>query len=70
MPVCNICIGERIKIYRAENQLSQRAFGRLLGVTAQAVCKWESKICYPDITFLPELAQLFGCRIDDFFAEK
>ncbi len=49
--------------------MSQSEFGRLLGVTAQAVCKWENEICYPDIILLPYLAELLHCRIYDFFYE-
>ena len=65
-----ISISEKIKEYRRQNELSQEAFGALLGVSAQAVCKWERDLCYPDITVLPSLARLLGCRIDDFFDEK
>ena len=39
----------------------------MLGVSAQAISKWEREECYPDITFLPELAALLLCRVDDFF---
>lgn len=62
-----ILISEKIRSYRRENSLSQNDFGKLLGVSAQAVCKWENGICYPDITFLPHLARIIGCPIDEFF---
>ena len=48
--------------------MSQSAFGQLLGVSAQAVSKWEKELCYPDITLLPSLASIVGCTIADFFA--
>ena len=64
---CGINIAERVKKYRTDNELSQRRFGSLVGVTGQAVCKWESGECYPDITLLPVLAYMIGCNIDDFF---
>ncbi len=67
MTVCKISISEKIRLYRAENNVSQSEFGRLMGVSPQAVYKWEKEICYPDITFLPTLASLIGCMIDDFF---
>lgn len=38
-----------------------------MGVSPQAVYKWEKEICYPDITFLPTLASLIGCTVGDFF---
>ena len=65
-----ISISEKIKDYRRKNYLSQEAFGRLVGVSAQAVSKWEKEICYPDITVLPDLADIIGCQIDDFFPRQ
>ena len=63
-----ITISEKIIDYRQRNRLSQGEFGRLIGVSAQAVSKWEHELCYPDITLLPSLAGLIGCMIDDFFS--
>ena len=62
-----ITIAERIKLYRDEKRLTQSAFGKMIGVSAQAIYKWEKGICYPDILFLPCLAQILNCKIDDFF---
>lgn len=70
MTVSQIFIAKKIKEYRASEGLSQSDFGRLLGVSAQAVCKWENEICYPDIVLLPSLAELLHCRIDDFFQKS
>ena len=67
MTAYRITIAEKIKAYRKENRLSQKEFGRLIGVSAQAVCKWEQNTCYPDIIFLPGLARLLECTTDDFF---
>lgn len=67
MTACRISISEKIKKYRAENNISQSEFGRIIGVSPQAVYKWEKGICYPDITTLPILAELIGCGIGDFF---
>jgi len=65
----HITIAERIKAYRSENNLSLKEFGKLIGVSAQAVCKWEQNTCYPDIIFLPHLARILGCTADDFFEQ-
>ncbi|MBR6557562.1 MAG: helix-turn-helix transcriptional regulator [Clostridia bacterium] len=65
-----ITISEKIKAYRAKNNLTQEAFGALLGLSPQAVSKWERTECYPDITILPDLADLFGCSVNDFFEDK
>ena len=62
-----ITIAEKIKKYRLENGLTQRDFGKLLGVSAQAISKWEREECYPDIIFLPEIADILSCKINDFF---
>ena len=67
MPIYRITVADKIKAYRKENRLSQKEFGKLIGVSAQAVCKWEQNICYPDIIFLPHLARILECRTDDFF---
>ncbi len=62
-----IIIDQKIKDYRKSHKLTQGEFGELLGISPQAVSKWERLECYPDITFLPELAKMFGCSVDDFF---
>ncbi len=40
----------------------------MIGVSTQAVCKWEKQICYPDIMLLPHLARILECQTDAFFA--
>lgn len=67
MPIYHITIAERIKAYRNENNLSLKEFGKLIGVSAQAVCKREQNTCYPDIIFLSHLARILNCSTDDFF---
>ena len=62
-----VIVSEKIKEYRKENHLTQEEFGKLLGVSAQAISKWERKECYPDITFLPDIASLLCCSINEFF---
>lgn len=65
-----IIIDQKIKDYRKAHKLTQEAFGALLGISPQAVSKWERTECYPDITFLPELARMLECRVDDFFVAR
>ena len=69
-PVYNITIAEKIIKYRRGNKLTQKEFGKLIGVSAQAVYKWEKNICYPDIIFLPHLARILSCSTDDFFEKQ
>lgn len=65
----HITIADKIKAYRNENNISLKKFGKLIGVSAQAVSKWERNTCCPDIVFLPQLARILGCTTDDFFEQ-
>ncbi len=60
-------IGRNIKILRQKNGLTQEALAERLGITYQAVSKWETDANTPDIAFLPELAEIFGTSIDALF---
>lgn len=62
-----LSVSEKIIAYRTKNKLTQKVLGDHLGVSAQAVSKWERCQSYPDITLLPALARLIGCQIDEFF---
>ncbi|WP_114384323.1 helix-turn-helix domain-containing protein [Paenibacillus prosopidis] len=55
---------DRIKTLRLERNMTQQELGDLLGVTAQAVSKWETGLSTPDITVLPQISKLFSCSID------
>ena len=63
----SILIAEKIKEYRRKNSMTQEEFGQIIGVSPQAISKWERGECYPDITFLPELAEILACDVSDFF---
>ena len=60
-------IGNRIAQLRQEKGLTQEALAQQLGVTNQAVSKWESDQCCPDVALLPRLADLFGITLDELF---
>ena len=60
-------MNENIKTLRLQKRLSQEALGELLGVSAQAVSKWEQGLTSPDISLLPALAECFGVTIDSLF---
>ena len=68
MTVKRIIVSQKIRSFRRENRLTQEQFAIGLGVSAQAISKWEREECYPDITFLPTLADVLGCTVNDFFA--
>lgn len=58
-------LGKRIAANRKRLGLTQEKLAEQLGVTAQAVSKWEHDQSCPDIIMLPKLAELFGVTTDD-----
>ena len=60
-------IGTRIKSLRLTASMTQEQLAQRLGVSAQAVSKWESGTNMPDILLLPELSVIFGVSIDELF---
>ena len=63
-------LGERIAQYRKQKGLTQDALAKLLDVTNQAVSKWESDQCCPDIQLLPKLADVFEISVDALFGRE
>ena len=45
-------IGEVIRKYRKEKEMTQEQMARGLGVTASAVNKWENHAAYPDLSLI------------------
>ena len=62
-----IKLGERIKELRQRDGRTQDALAEELGVTAQAVSRWEKGICYPDMEVIPSIANYFNVSIDVLF---
>ena len=60
-------IGTTIAALRREKGLTQDALAAQLGVSAQAVSKWENGLSCPDILMLPEIAEYFGVSVDALF---
>jgi len=63
-------LGQKIAQQRKAKGLTQEALAEALGVTAQAVSKWENDLTCPDITLLPKLAQLLETSIDALLANE
>lgn len=61
-------IGTNIRALRLRRELTQEQVAQQLGVTYQAVSKWENGANTPDIALLPEIAALFGVTIDALFS--
>ena len=57
-------LGKRIIAHRKRLSMTQDRLAEQLGVTAQAVSKWENDQSCPDITMLPKLAGIFGISVD------
>ena len=60
-------IGKNIAKYRKAKGFTQEELGTKLGVTNQAVSKWESEVSMPDIMLLPEIATVLNITLDDLY---
>ena len=60
-------IGKNIAKYRKALGLTQEELGVKLGVTNQAVSKWESGVSMPDIMLLPEIAAALDISLEDIY---
>lgn len=63
-------LGEKIAEKRRVRGMTQEEVAEKLGVTAQAVSKWENNNAFPDITLLPRLAELFDTTIDELMSRE
>ena len=57
-------VGNQIAILRKEKGLTQMELGERLGVSFQAVSKWERGETLPDTAILPDLAEILGTSVD------
>ncbi len=63
-------LGEKISEYRKNLGMTQENLAEKLGVSAQAVSKWENNVSCPDINMLPALANIFGITVDELLQEE
>lgn len=61
----NSNLAENLKKIRKENNLSQEDLASILGVSRQAISKWESKVSYPEMDKIVLLCKKFDLNIDD-----
>ncbi len=61
-------IGQIIRKYRKDKNMTQEEMANRLGVTAPAVNKWENGVSFPDITLLAPIARLLGITVDELLS--
>lgn len=60
-------LGTNIRALRLRDGRTQEEVAASLGVSPQAVSRWEKSICYPDMELIPSIANYFGVSIDELF---
>lgn len=60
-------LGKKIKQLRLNKGVTQEILANALGVTYQAVSRWENETTLPDISLLPQISVFFGVSIDELF---
>lgn len=63
----NIKLGEKIRALRKAKSISQEVLAQYLGVSFQAVSKWENGDTMPDVTMIPAIAIFFEVSTDELF---
>ncbi|MBO5333761.1 MAG: helix-turn-helix transcriptional regulator [Clostridia bacterium] len=63
-------IGKKLYELRKQSGFTQDYVAEKLGVSAQAVSKWENDIACPDIMTLPNIAELYEITIDELFKNE
>ena len=63
----NIRLGEKIRTLRKNKNISQEVLAQYLGVSFQAVSKWENGDNLPDVTMIPAIACFFEVSTDELF---
>lgn len=63
----NVLIGRKIRELRKARGISQEVLAQYIGVSFQAVSKWENDIAMPDVALIPALASFFDVSTDELF---
>ena len=61
---------EKLTILRKNKGLTQDDFAKAIGVSRQAVYKWESGSSYPEVPKLLDIKALYGISLDDLFDDS
>ncbi len=65
-----IFLGEQILFLRKKRGITQEHLAKKIGVSNQAVSKWEAGQCFPDAQLIPEIAKFFHVSIDELYGYK
>ena len=63
-------LGKKIALYRKKMKYTQAQLGDRLGVSNQAISKWESGASYPDIMLLPKISEVLHVSLDELFGKE
>lgn len=63
-------LGDKLVKLRKENNYTQEQLAEILGVSRQAISKWESNAAYPETEKLIRLGKLYGCSMDYLLLDK
>jgi len=63
-------LGKKIAELRREKGITQEEMAERLGVSPQAVSKWENNTCCPDIMLLPKIAEMVGITVDELLSNE
>ena len=63
----NETFSKNLRKLRTEKKLTQEQVAEKLGVSPQAVSRWETGVTFPDIMLLPEISKVYGVLVDDLF---
>ena len=66
----NETMGNRIAKYRKAKGMTQEELANAMGVSSQAVSKWENDASCPDISLLPQLSKVLGISTDELLTGK
>lgn len=66
----NETIGNRIAKFRKAKSMTQEDLANHLGVSSQAVSKWENDASCPDISLVPQLSRVLGVTTDELLTGK
>ncbi len=63
-------LGKKIAYYRKSKNITQDALAKQLGISNQAVSKWETDQSCPDVELLPKIADIFEITLDELFERE